>query len=272
MVEVSDWRGELAGRRGDEARLTAVAPLRNAQPPAGAKPVLVRADDDRRYWLKAVNNPQHPNIPIVEQIVGRCGALIGAPVCPVELIGIPKDLASYPLYPGVALEAGIAHGSLDVMSSHVTWSLEHAERDENRSRYLGLIALYDWCWGDDPQWLVQTGTRENLTEAFDHEYYSHDHGEYLFSREEWTRSAIMARIDEPRLLSMHPSWSTLAGFAELADRLEAVTHEQLVDALAAIPVSWPVSDAHLELLGFFLERRRDAVATRVRERYLHHET
>lgn len=269
MVEMSDWRGELAGRRVDDALITAVAPLRNAQPPAGTKPVLVLADDAQRYWIKAVNNPQHPSIPIVEQIVGRCGALIGAPACPVELIAIPEELAGHPLYPGVALEAGIAHGSLDVMSSHVTWSLEHAERDENRSRYLGLIALYDWCWGDDPQWLVQTGTRENPTEMFDHEYYSHDHGDYLFSRTGWTRDSIGESIDEPRILPVLLPLSTLVGFSELADRIAAVTHEQLVAVLSAIPATWPVSDAQLELIGFFLERRRDAVATRVRERYLH---
>lgn len=268
MVEWSDWRGLLAGRRGDGALITAVVPLRSAQPPAGTKPVLVLADDGQRYWIKAVNNPQHPNIPIIEQIVGRCGALIDAPVCPVDLIAIPDELAGYPLYPGVALEASIAHGSLDMMSSHVTWALEHAERDENRSRYLDLIALYDWCWGDDPQWLVQTGTRENPTETFDHEYYSHDHGDYLFSRTGWTHDSIMESIDEPHILPVALPLSTLVGFSELADRIAAVTHEQLVEVLSAIPAAWPVSDAQLELIGVFLERRRDAVAARVRERYL----
>ncbi len=268
MIELSDWRGELAGRRGDEALITATAPLRKAQPPAGTKPVLVLADDGQRYWLKAINNPQRPNIPAVEQIVGRCGALIGAPVASVALVTIPEELAGYPLYPGVALEAGIAHGSLDVVSAQSIWSLDHVERDDNRSRYSGLIALYDWCWGGDPQWLYQTGTKPNQTETFDYEYYSHDHGEYLLSREEWSLDTILPKVDEPHLLPRYPAPSMLLDSSGLAERITAVTHGQLVEVLSAIPSSWPVSDAQLELIGFFLERRRDAVAARVQRRYL----
>lgn len=250
----------------DVAPLSVAAILPNLPVGGSSRPLLVLADDGRQYWLKPVNNPQRPIIPVVEQIVGRCGGLINVPVRPVELIRIPEEFIGHEVGQSYVLQAGIAHGSLDLAGAQFTMSLDHAERDRNFSRYLGIVALYDWCWGDDPQWLYESGGRS------DHEYHSHDHGEYLFSREEWTHDAIMARIDEPHVLSMYPSTSTLAGFVDLADRLQAVTHEQLVDALAAIPVSWSVSDTQLELLGFFLERRRDAVATRVRERYLHHET
>ena len=266
MVELSDWREELAGRRMDDALVTATAPLPTRPAGGGSRLLLVLADDGRQYWLKPINNPQRPIIPVVEQIVGRCGALIGAPVRPVGLVAIPESLAGLEIYPGYSLATGIAHGSLHLDAAQLAWSLEHAERDENRSRYLGIVALYDWCWGDDPQWLYQTGANA------DYEYYSHDHGEYLLNHEGWTPDAIMAVVDEPRTLTPRLSTSLLAGFAELADCIASVTHEQLVEVLSAIPSSWPVSDTQLEILGFFLERRRDAVATRVRDRYLHHWT
>ena len=266
MVELADWRGELAGRRMDDARVTARAPMPKRPAGGGSRPLLVLADDGRQYWLKPINNPQRPIIPVVEQIVGRCGALIGAPVRPVEIVVIPEDLAGFEIYPGYVLATGIAHGSLHLDAAQLAWGLEHAERNENRSRYLEIVALYDWCQGDDPQWLYQTGANA------DYEYYSHDHGEYLLSRGEWTLDAIMTVVDEPRILAPPLSASSLSGFTELADRIASITREHLIEVLSAIPSSWPVSDTQLELLGFFLERRRDAVVTRVQERYLHHWT
>ena len=260
MVELADWQGELAGRRGEDALITATAILRSAPPPAGAKPLLARADDGKRYWLKAINNPQGASVPVAEQVVARCGELIGAPVRPVQLVAIPEDLAGYTIYPGHILEVGIAHGSLDLAAAQLTWSLDHAERDENRFRYLAIAALFDWCWGDDAQWLYQS-------EA-DYEYHSHDHGEYLLSQGGWALDTLLDRVDEPHPLSSGLALSGLTGFSELADRIAAVTHDQLVGVLATIPMSWHVNDTQLEAIGYFLERRRDAVAKRVRGGYL----
>ena len=262
MAELVDWQGELAGRRGEHATITATAILRDAPSPAGAKPVLVRADDGQRYWLKAISNPQGANVPVAEQVVARCGELIGAPVRPVQLVVIPEDLAGYTIYPGHILKAGTAHGSLDLAAAQLTWSLDHAERDENRFRYLAIAALFDWCWGDDTQWLYQSGAEA------DYEYYSHDHGEYLLGQSGWAPDTLLDHVDEPHPLSIGPALSSLAGFSELADRIAAVTHEQLVGVLATIPLSWQVSDAQLEAIGYFLECRRDAVAKRVRDSYL----
>jgi hypothetical protein len=50
----------------------------------------------------------------------------------------------------------------------------------------------------------------------------------------------------------------------VANALEHVERESLVQVLRSIPASWPVSDEDLEALGWFLERRAPAVASRVR--------
>jgi hypothetical protein len=50
----------------------------------------------------------------------------------------------------------------------------------------------------------------------------------------------------------------------VANALDTIKRESLVEALRSIPASWPVSDEDLEALGWFLEYRAPAVASWVR--------
>ena len=54
---------------------------------------------------------------------------------------------------------------------------------------------------------------------------------------------------------------------EVAAALRAVQRTMLRDVLGQIPNTWPVSDDELECVGFFLERRADAVAGRFERRF-----
>jgi hypothetical protein len=73
--------------------VAAVMPLRPSTA-GGSGSFLVLADDGRRYWCKSLNNFQGPRIPITEQIVGRLAALIGAPVCELQLVNLDLDAAA----------------------------------------------------------------------------------------------------------------------------------------------------------------------------------
>ena len=49
----------------------------------------------------------------------------------------------------------------------------------------------------------------------------------------------------------------------LAEALRALTRDQIRRVLEAVPTSWPPTDVDLEALGFFLEVRKNDVATRL---------
>lgn len=259
MVERSDWNGLIAGSRTDDADLTLVMPLLGSAS-GGSGAFLCRADDGLRYWVKPLNNGQGPRIPITDQIVGRAGGLLGGPFCVVRTISISDDFAGLPFRPGLSLEPGIAHGSLNVSGAvECRMPLGFRRDDDNRLRHCFILALYDWCWGDDPQWLRVPGDRQR--------YYSHDHGHYFPPRGAgWTASALKRDVDVPREFPDGDRDFDLLTGPTVAERLRNVRREDLVALLAAIPASWPVSDSELESVGFFLERRAAAAAARLLDR------
>ncbi len=159
---------------------------------------------------------------------------------------------------GNKLIPGIAHAS-----SHVSGCFESQpplnfrSEDDNAKRQAQIMAIYDWCWGDDVQWLV--------SQSEEHRYYSHDHGFYFPpGGQHWGVAELTTSVDVP-----HELTDTHAGFKrehldDIANRLDNLTRADLVEAVAAIPTSWPATDDELESLGYFLERRASQVAARVR--------
>ena len=223
----------------------------------GSRPLQALGVDGKLYWVKLITNEQGPLVLVSEQIVGRCGALIGAPTCRVKLVEIPESLAG--VISGIEVGPGLAHGSLDVPHTVNQRRLVHRADDDNPRRHAGLFALHDWCWGQDSQWLFALSD-ENKT-------YSHDHGHFFPGGPNWQRhpDRIRASVDEPHLLQAPHGATGLAPTAvrECAEALKAVTGCDLAKILSAIPREWPVENAELELLGFFLERRAQQVAARM---------
>jgi len=227
----------------------------------GSRPPQVLADDGRRYWLKPVSNPQNPRVPINEQVVGRCGALIAAPTCLVALVGIPTELATYVLPDGRQLGADLAHGSCDVSSAQSDGMLIDRPRDDNGWRHLMAHILYDWCHGSDQQFLYDN--------ADDRRVFSHDHGHYFPHGPGWTESSLSSGIDIPCLISgVHDRFED-ALVDRASDALASVSRDQLVAVLGLIPASLPVTDHELVSLGYFLEHRLLRIRAEIR-RYSSH--
>lgn len=127
-------------------------------------------------------------------------------------------------------------------------SLEYRQRDDSQRRHAGVLALYDWCWGGDDQWLY--------CETDDRKLYSHDHGWYLPEvGPDWSEASLLGHVDTPHTLHGPSNDLDQTALRQLAERLEPVTREELAAMLQGVPVSWSASDAELEALGFFLERR-----------------
>ncbi len=254
-AELDDWRGLVSQRIDPTDALVIEQPL-VASPSGGSGTFLAVASDRRRWWVKPQNNPQGPRVLIAENVVGRVGALIAAPVCEVAVVRIPKELDGWEFRPSAKLEPGVAHASLAVSDAQEVRQLEYRERDDNRWRHAGVFALYDWCWGADDQWLH--------CESDDRKLYSHDHGMYLPDGPAWSEAALLARVDEPHLPGYQTSGLDSDALAAFADRLDTIVRDEIVPVMSSVPASWPVSDGELETLGFFLERRAPAVAARLR--------
>lgn len=246
---------------GDPSGVRAVAPLGQTGA-GGSQPFLVRADDECRYWCKALNNPQGARVPINEQIVGRLGSAIGVGVCMPMLVEIPSDLVGYKYTAGYELEEGWVHGSRAVDGTTETRTLDHRGEDDNPTRHAGFLALHEWLFGGDGQWLV-LGEEDN-------KYFSHDHGHYFAGQggPDWTIQGLQQNPDADAAELLEPGGQGLdsAELSRLADVLEALTAEDIASHLAKLPATWPVSNEELSAVGEFADARREAVASRLRER------
>lgn len=193
----------------------------------------------------------------IEYVVSKVGQLIGAPVCEGGLIRIPRELAGWPLGTG-RLEAGLAHASLALPRAvEHRHALVSRTRDDNRRRQAGVHALWDWCFGSDPQWLYDLDNDESI--------YSHDHGLYLPSNDGcWKRQHLIQCADEPNELPDTPHGLSEEAVEEVSTALEKISRDALVNILCGVPASWPVDNDDLEALGWFLEYRAPAVAGRIR--------
>ena len=215
---------------------------------------LVAADDGNRYWCKPLNNRQSPRVPATEQIVGRLGGLIGAPVCEVQLVAL-AGIVGFEFTAGRYVEPGWAHGSLAVDPALEIRDLANRSEDDTRRRHAGIFALHDWLAGSDVQWLYATQE--------DNAYYSHDHGFYL-TGPDWTDLSLAAATVNDFSLSLDVAGLDRDELRRLADNLEALTTETIEASVSMIPSTWPVGEGELKAVADFAFARRMAVATRLR--------
>lgn len=201
--------------------------------------------EDRVWWAKSLDNQQSERATLADAIVGAVGPLIQAPVCTTAILAYPQGRRTENMGNGVSLVPGCYyHGSLEVASALDSWDVEHRGRDDNERRWIRMAALWDWCWGGDPQWLY--------AEEHDYMLYSHDHGHYLPGIDhDWTVDDMKRDVGQPHILtqaqhilSSNPNYCSRAAAA-----LRNVTQEQLVNALATLPVSWKIEDRELDCVG-----------------------
>ena len=238
----------------DETWPVLVLPI--GQSKNGSSGTFLAADvSSIQWWVKPLNNAQSDRVTVTDYVVGKVGAMIGASVCEVSAVVIPPELGGWVFRPGRSLEEGIAHGSRHVESVVEDRVLRDRDRDNNAVRHAGLLALFDWCWGADPQWLFQA-IDDNAT-------FSHDHGHYLPDGPNWTIESL-ARDSE---LAHMPVWPQVGldsmELARIADRLACIQREEVEAVLNGVPALWPVSDAELEALGEFLVLRAVPCAHRL---------
>jgi len=232
-----------------------VLPLQPA-PRGGSGAFLAVDTENRQWWVKPLNNAQNERVTVTESIVGAAGRLIGAPVCETAVVYLPESLEGWEFRPGRTLQSGFAHASLAVEAAVEDRYLRSRDDDDNRVNHVGVFALYDWCWGGDPQWLYSTADENRI--------FSHDHGWYLPEvGPTWNEQALIRYVDEPHELNAPTARLDRSEMSRLAGRLRHLTRAELCDALSDLPTEWPVTDSELECVGWFLEARTNPVAERL---------
>lgn len=254
------WQERLAGSRSDAAEVTLQMPLQQSIN-GGSGAFLGLCSDGEQYWIKVPNGPQGSRVPCTEQIVGRVGHLIDAAVCTVATVEITGDCAGRTFRPGRQLSECIGHGSLNVPGAvrEIKGNLGDRETDDNSRRHATYYALYDWCWGNDPQCLVAVDD--------DFRFYSHDHGHFLPpGNGTWNPLTVSEKLEEPRQLAVDSAGIDFETSLQLANRLEAIDADRIATELSKIPSAWEVGDHELAMVGYFLEKRAPYAAQRLRAR------
>lgn len=225
----------------------------------GSLPFKGLASDGEVYWIKSPSNRQSSRVPTTEQLIAGMGRLIGAPVCETRLLSISKEFDGEILDNGTVLEAGIAHASRDVgnCSFDKWYEPQYRAQDDNRRRHAGYFALFDWCWGDDMQWLYDLQD--------DRKTYSHDHGHFLPGAPNWTVVTLAQSAELPHELSADGNGLDDNELVRLAVRLESLTMNEIAGVVRMIPAAWPVTDEELEIVAAFFDFRREPTAVRLRE-------
>jgi hypothetical protein len=246
--------------RPDDVELSMKAVLGPAAPTSGAKAFPVLGSDGERWYAKAPNNPQGARILVTECLLSRAGAAIGAPVCEVLPMAITEELAGFQVVNGPLLEVGIASASREIADIvEIRGTLQYRDQDENARRHGGVFAFYDWCWGDDPQWLVVTTDENRL--------YSHDHGHYLppGGGANWNAGTLTASVATEHPLAGPADGLDVHELERIALALRSVSLEALRQMAAAIPAAWPATDEDLEAACTFLQERAAQVAARIEQ-------
>jgi hypothetical protein len=258
--ERSEW-ADLLQPRHDPADGPLITVIMEPAGNTWSSPLKVTGDDNRVYFAKfpeLCTGPEKLSV-VTEMVVARAGRLIGASTCETVIMRVPPDFQGEPLKNGITISSGVVHASVAIKNcNEVKADLPERAADDNRRRHVGLCALYDWCMGQDQQWLLDVDD-SNAT-------YSHDHGHYLpGGGGSWSIDALVANVDQA-----HPAPGDLTGLSqaaitETASALRAVDRDSLRALLQAAPLSWAVTNEQLECLGWFLERRAPAVAGRIEQ-------
>ena len=219
----------------------------------GTSPCLFRDREGVDWWAKWPGNP-HGMAPLAnELIVGRLGAIIGAPVPPVSLLDVPDALVRRAgllgLLPGPWVASRQVQGDFSDL-------VQYHSRDDNAHRLPRFLALWLWASGFDEQYLYDGTAHQSA--------WSIDYGMWLdCSESDWLASDI-----RPNSLSERPAGYAHADdpteLSTTADIVESVTDDLVRSILSEVPIEWNIPPDRLDRVAEHLIDRRPAVADHLR--------
>lgn len=222
-----------------------------------SQPVGLLCNDSLAYVVKGrhVTERAHltrlPRAMFTDQVVGRLGAAMGAPVGRVVLVKIPTAFIA--TEPNLAhLRPGIAHGCEMLPGVHDGWPGTLESPEANRSRFASLALLYGWFEADDHQFLYRN--------AAPFEVYSVDHGHFLPGGPSWSRASLRAArrpTPDPQIIGAAQMGQTIREeLLRASAGLRGINDAVIARAVAAPPATWGVSVPERVALARYLSARR----------------
>lgn len=248
-----DLRQMIADSAGDRpAPVNAHTYIRDWK--TASKPVALKCDDGNVYVVKSRQpaNPMMHRAIANEQIVGRLGTLIDAPIPSIAQIEIPAPLIAN--QPEMAhMTAGLAHGSL--FSSDLTEreAISHLDVPPNRARFARLAVLYGWVVAADHQFFY--------SKSDPHLVHSVDHAYFFPGQASWTVQSL-AQAPPPQLDTTITQACNLTQpeLHAAIRRLSEVDSREVGCSVALPPDDWGLTmDERVALLEFLLRRKATLV-------------
>lgn len=215
------------------------------------EPVQVECSDDRTYVIKGA---QAGRSLIADQVVGRLGRAMEAPVAEVGLVYVPELLVK--MQPDMFhFSHGLAHACLWLPGCSDTGLVYVCP--ENRFRYALLAVLYGWVEASDHQFLLADNPPRLV--------YSVDHGEFFPNGAKWSVQDLLTdRNVEPDERLRLACGLTKDELKQAGNRLSALDEQQIAQAVAASPEEWGIALDSRRALMDYLVRRRSAMLAWIR--------
>jgi len=216
-------------------------------------PRMFKCDDGKHYVLKS--NHLGKSV-ITEQIAGRLGALMGAPVAIVDLVELPQEFADEPAI--APMQPGIHHGSRYIEhTGDRRQEISYRDMDVNLPRFSALALFYGWfgVFGDH-QVIYRDWPPKEVSSV--------DHGELFEGGSKWTAESLRAAPPStPDELVMKRCQLEIDHLKGSCDGLVAITNANIASAITAVPEDWgfPVDDQ--VAIAMYLERRREELLASV---------
>jgi len=239
----NEWRRLIAARKAT-AQDSVLAETVLMQFGTASSPLLIECGDEK--WV--VKGKHLGRALVNEQVVGRLGMAMGAPVGDVGLVRVTEELrADYPAIPPQTV--GLNHGSRFVEGVSERRDFDDTALDVNRDRLALLAILYGWARADDYQAFYRKEEPRYV--------YSFDHAYFFPGGAEWTPESLHgADAAAPDAHVVERGKLTQADLVVAAPALECISAEHIAEAIGAIPEEWNLPEGEAVALAMYLERRQ----------------
>jgi hypothetical protein len=234
----------------------------------GWRPVKVRVEGGYEYIIKGLWRlgwPTHDGLSpartiFSEQVAGRLGSLMLAPIPEVALIDVPQQLIDQHADVMQHLSGGLAHGSRFIencVSAQPKHLMHFPVETQNRSRFALLAIFFGWTNGHVGEPIHDA---EFLYDRSSNDVYAVDFGNF-FGGPICADLTFFSSPATPNAWIVNMCGLTDEELATACERLRVITPEQIAEAVAAPPGEWVlISHQRVELAKRLLERQAELVA------------
>jgi len=245
----TNWNQMIADAMADKVEVVSAHTYRGKKWDTYSKPVVLGCDDGSDYVVKG---SQAGKAIVNEQVVGRLGHLIGAPIPAIKIVNVPAELIAGNSAEISHVRPGLAHGSALQNNCTDKEGLGRTDVPENEKRFAALAVLYGWTHAGDRQ-LIYCLDKPQLV-------WSVDHGHFFPGGPNWSVPSLQG----VGAASVFPELAAVCepeSIEEVISVLSTVKLEDIAAAVAAPPDTWAVTIEERKELAILLENRRTNLLT-----------